>query len=181
MGKVQDGSGGDHPSRPAELTAEEISQWVDGELDAARAWEGSRGESLPATWERYHRIGDLIRGCADMPSGFAPRLLARLASEPTVLAPPRRRPTPATVAWALAATVAAVSVVGWVALTTMSVPQPTAVATAQQTSATRPAEARRPMLNEYLLAHQEYSPTTAIQGVRPYLHAVASDTPDAPE
>ena len=33
--------------------------------------------------------------------------------------------------------------------------------------------------NEYLLVHQEYSPTTAIQGVRPYLRAVAASEPDA--
>ena len=83
-------------------------------------------------------------------------------------------------AWALAASVAAIGVVGWVALTTMSVP-PAAVTTAQQAAAVRPADVRRPVVNEYLLAHQEYSPTTAIQGVRPYLRAVASDTPDAPE
>ena len=67
----------------------------------------------------------------------------------------------------------------WIALATMPVP-PEAVATAQQAGAVRPADARRPVVNEYLLAHQEYSPTTAIQGVRPYLRAVAADDQDAP-
>jgi hypothetical protein len=43
----------------------------------------------------------------------------------------------------------------------------------------RPADARRPVVNEYLLAHQEYSPATAIAGVRPYLRAVATDDQDA--
>ena len=180
MGKFQAGSGEDPSARPPELTPEEISQWMDGELDAERARDRCRGEALLANWERYHRIGDHLRGCGELSAGFTPRLLARLAAEPTVLAP-RRRPTPATVAWALAAGVAAVGVVGWVALTTMSVPPPTAVATAQQGSATAAGEVRRPVLNEYLLAHQEYSPTTAIQGVRPYLRAVATDKPDAPE
>lgn len=182
MGKFQAGSGGDPTARPPELTPEEISLWMDGELDperAKRAGERCRGAALLATWQCYHWIGDHLRGCDDLSAAFAPRLMARLAAEPTVLAP-RLRSTPATLAWALAAGVAAVGVVSWVALTTMSVPQSTTVATAQQAAA-RPADLRRPVVNEYLLAHQEYSPTTAMQGVRPYLRAVATDQPDAPE
>ena len=81
-------------------------------------------------------------------------------------------------ALAVAATVAAVSVVGWVALSTMPAPS-TAIAAAQQAASVRAADARRPVDNEYLLVHQEYSPTTAIQGVRPYLRAVAASEPDA--
>jgi sigma-E factor negative regulatory protein RseA len=167
------------------LTPEEISSFMDGELDAERSARvcGALRESVPlATWEQYHVIGDLVRGCGNLSPSFHERFAASLDAEPTVLAPPRLRPAPATVAWALAASVAAVGVVGWEALTTMPVP-PAAVATATapQVAAVRAAEARRPVVDEYLLAHQEYSPTTAIQGVRPYLRAVASDTPDAPE
>jgi sigma-E factor negative regulatory protein RseA len=132
------------------------------------------------TWERYHAIGDLMRGYCNLAPGFHDRFVAALGAEPTVLAPPRTRPAPAAVAWAVAASLAAIGVVGWVALTTMPVP-PAVVTTAQQAATVRPANVRRPVVNEYLLAHQEYSPTTAIQGVRPYLRAVASDTPDAPE
>jgi sigma-E factor negative regulatory protein RseA len=166
-----------------ELTPEEVSSFMDGELDAERGARicGALRESVPlATWERYHAIGDLMRGCGNLSPGFHERFAATLGAEPTVLAPARMRPAPVTVAWALAASVAAVGVVGWVALTTMPVP-PAAVATAPQAAAVRPADVHRPVVNEYLLAHQEYSPTTAIQGVRPYLRAVASDTPDAPE
>lgn len=182
MGKFQAGSGAAPSARPPELTPEEISLWMDGELDAERAkhaCERCRGDVLLTTWQCYHWIGDHLRGLDNLSTAFTPRLMARLATEPTVLAP-RLRATPATLAWALAAGVAAVGVVGWVALTTMSVPQSTTVATAQQAPA-RPVDLRRPVVNDYLLAHQEYSPTTAIQGVRPYLRAVATDTPDAPE
>lgn len=182
MGKFQAGSGADPSAGPPELTPEEISLWMDGELDAERAkhaCERCRGEVLLTTWQCYHWIGDHLRGYETLSTAFTPRLMARLGAEPTVLAP-RLRATPATLAWALAAGVAAVGVVGWVALTTMSVPQPTTVAAAPQAAA-RPAALRRPVVDEYLLAHQEYSPTTAIQGVRPYLRAVATDTPDAPE
>jgi sigma-E factor negative regulatory protein RseA len=177
MGKFQGPLGGVPP-----LTAEEISLWMDGELEAERserACEGCADPAAMATWACYHEIGDRLRGYGASIPGFGSRFSARLGTEPTVLAP-RLRPTPAAVAWALAASIAAIGVVGWVALTTMSVP-PAAVATAQQAAAVRPADVRRPVVNEYLLAHQEYSPTTAIQGVRPYLRAVATDTPDAPE
>lgn len=183
MGKFQAGPGADPRAWPPELTPEEISLWMDGELDAEhakQACERCRGQVLLTTWECYHWIGDHLRGCDNLSTAFTPRLMAKLAAEPTVLAP-RLRASPATLAWALAAGVAAVGVVGWVALTTMSVPpQSTTVATAQPAAA-RPAELRRPVVDEYLLAHEEYSPTTAIQGVRPYLRAVATDTPDAPE
>ena len=183
MGKFQAEPDADRSARPAEPTAEEISLWMDGELDAergARAGEGCREATSIATWECYHVIGDVLRGCKVNP-GFSARLAARLAAEPTVQS--RLRPAAAAVAWALAASLAAIAVVGWVALNTMQVSPPTAIATAERAATVHAADVRRPVVNEYLLAHQEYSPTTAIQGVRPYLRAVAteSDKPDAPE
>jgi sigma-E factor negative regulatory protein RseA len=183
MGKLQVGLDGHDPGRPTPPTPEEVSLLMDGELDAdrsQRACDGCGERGSIETWVCYHVIGDALRGDVGLLPGFGVRFSARLAAEPTLLAPPRMRPAPAAVAWALAASVAAIGVVGWVALTTMAVP-PAAVATAQQAAAVRPADVRRPVVNEYLLAHQEYSPTTAIQGVRPYLRAVATDTPDAPE
>ncbi|HUH94300.1 MAG TPA: sigma-E factor negative regulatory protein [Casimicrobiaceae bacterium] len=165
----------------SDVTAEEVSLLVDGELGADRVERVCLGLRAPAaleTWVCYHAIGDALRGqCRPIP-GFAERFSAQLAAEPTVLAPPRPRPAPTAVALAVAATVAAVGVVGWVALATMPVP-PEAVATAEHAIAVRPADARRPVVNEYLLAHQEYSPATAIAGVRPYLRAVAADDEDA--
>jgi hypothetical protein len=56
---------------------------------------------------------------------------------------------------------------------------PAALATARQAAMVRAADTRRAVDNEYLLVHQEYSPTTAIQGARPYLRAVAATDPDA--
>lgn len=177
MGKFPGGNGWG----AAELTPEEVSQLMDGELDAQRvehACHGLRETASMETWICYHVIGDTLRGCGGLSRGFAERFAARLGAEPTLLAPPPRRPTPAAVAWALAASVAAVSVVGWVALTTMPLP-PAALATVEQATAVRAADVRRPVENEYLLAHQEYSPTTAIQGVRPSLRVVAADEQDA--
>jgi sigma-E factor negative regulatory protein RseA len=173
-----DADGTDWSSGPA---PEEISLLMDGELDvdrAERACSGLRDAAAVQTWFCYHVIGDCLRGDNASRHGMAKAFWARLAAEPTVLAPPRRHPTPAAVAWAVAASVAAVGVVGWVALTTMPLP-PSTVATAQQAAAVRAADVRRPVVNEYLLTHQEYSPTTAIQGVRPYLRAVTADRQNA--
>ena len=160
---------------------EEISLLMDGELEAERidgVCAGLRESQCVATWVCYHVIGDALRGSCAPIAGFAARFGERLAGEPTVLAPPPRRAAPAAIALAIAATVAAVSVVGWVALTTMPT-APTALAAAKQAASVRAADARPPVDNEYLLVHQEYSPTTAIQGVRPYLRAVAASEPDA--
>jgi len=160
---------------------EDVSLLVDGELDTERldgVCSDLRNADRIATWTCYHVIGDVLRGASVATPGFHARFAKRLATEPTVLAPPTRT-RPAAIAWAAAATVAAVAVVGWVSMETMPV-APTVVATARQASAVRPADAHPFAVdNEYLLAHQEYSPTNAIQGVRPYLRAVVAEDQDA--
>src|SRR5579862_1151599 len=148
MGKVQAVAGGQVAAQsagiPNGLRAEEISLFMDGELDADRidgVCVGMRDADGGSTWMCYHVIGDALRGSVPRAQGSAVRFAKRLADEPTVLAPPRPRTAPTAVAWAAAATVAAVSVVGWVALTTMSAP-PTAVATAKRAATIRAADAR---------------------------------------
>ena len=181
MGKFLAEQGVGRPAEATEPTPEEVSQLMDGELEAERvehACRGLREASSMQTWVCYHVIGDTLRGCGGLSPGFAERFSARFGAEPTLLAPPRRQTAPAAAALALAASVAAVCVVGWVAFTTMSVP-PAAVATAREATAVRAADARRPVVNEYVLAHQDYSPTTPIQGVRPALRVVAADGQDA--
>ena len=186
MGNFKALPGGNH-SEPAgsdeqlgAVAPEEVSLLVDGELDedrVERVCRGLRASAAVETWVCYHVIGDALRGQCQPIRGFAARFSDKLEAEPTVLAP-RARPAPAAVALAIAATAAAVSVVGWVALKTMPGVGTEVVTTAQQASMVRPAD-RRPVVNEYLLAHQEYSPATAIAGVRPYLRAVAADDQDA--
>jgi hypothetical protein len=70
---------------------------------------------------------------------------------------------------------AAVTVVGWTAFSMVDVP-PTAVAKAREASTVRVVQVKPPSAvpADYLLAHQEFSPTMAIQGVGPYLRAVAT-------
>jgi len=107
--------------------------------------------------------------------GFSERVAAALAKEPTVLAP-RRRPAGEPRRWvALAAGVAAVSLVGWLGFA----PQQTAVAPVAQAPKTSPQEVKPAMVplpsgtNDYLLAHQGFSPRVSLQGMAPYVRTVS--------
>jgi len=164
------------------VRSEKISSLVDGELeptDFDAALGELRSRDAVATWACYHLIGDHLRGTGSSFSGFAARFAPALEAEPTVLAPAAsgraRSAQPATFAWAVAATLAAVTVVGWTAFSMVDVP-PTAVAKAREASTVRVVQVKPPSAvpADYLLAHQEFSPTMAIQGVGPYLRAVAT-------
>ena len=96
-----------------------------------------------ATWTCYHVIGDTLRGTHGAVAARRVRAFrSALAAEPTVLAPQRaqRARRPATWAWAAAATLAAVTVVGWTAFSLIERP-PTAVAKAREAAAVRAAQA----------------------------------------
>ncbi len=150
---------------------EDISRLMDGELDDEAAVDrtlgGMRHGGAMATWTCYHVIGDALRGEVAPSLRVSHRLAAALADEPTVLAPQRRVDRPAAWAWAMAATVAAVAVVGWTAVSLTDAPAST-VALAREAASVR-ADTLRPQVipAEYLLAHREVSPTTPIQGLGP--------------
>ena len=175
---------------------ENISRLMDGEVDPVE-FERLCGEltspEAMGTWVCYHVIGDQLRGARVVTPRFATRFCAALAAEPTVLAPdmatklaPHLAPhlansaqhgragQVATFAWAAAATLAAVTVVGWTAFSMVDAP-PTAVAKAREATTVRAAQIKPPadIPPDYLLAHQEYSPSVVVQGEAPYLRAVA--------
>ena len=163
---------------------ERLSELMDGELDdksAAVAIQalGSEREARDA-WRTYHMIGDLMRGSAPLSSDFSARIAWKLADQPTVLAPGRIRPEPRRwfTASALAASFAAVALVGWMAFAPqpLSTPQPVPVA---QTEVKPAAPALVPMpsaANDYLLAHQGFSPRVSLQGMAPYVRTVSEQT-----
>ena len=73
----------------------EISELMDGELEGTEAQRlvsvlREEGEDRQA-WRTYHLIGDALRDTRALSAGFSGRMWARLAEEPTVLAP-RERP-----------------------------------------------------------------------------------------
>jgi sigma-E factor negative regulatory protein RseA len=160
---------------------ENISRLMDGELEDSEvetACAALRQADAAATWVCYHVIGDALRGAPLPARGFSRRFAARLAAEPTVIAPGAQRSRPVPVAWAIAASVAAVAVVGWVAVATLDT-SPNAMARAREASTVRAAQVRPPAVPaDYLLAHREYSPTAPIEAIGPGLRTASAIAPD---
>ncbi len=161
-----------------------ISELLDGELESREAAGPldalrSEGEARD-TWRSYHLIGDAMRDTRDarmLSPGFSARVAARLAQEPTVMAPVRRAATPQRQRWqflSAAASVAAVALVGWVAFA----PQQSGTEVAQGVPAQQiPAVAAQvappATADDYLYAHQGQSPRNSLQGVAPYVRTVS--------
>ena len=159
---------------------EDISRLMDGELEDEAAFDRAVGAlkqpQALATWVCYHAIGDAMRGECTVVPRVSRRLSVALANEPTVLAPQRRVDRPATWAWAAAATVAAVAVVGWTAVSLTDAGGSPAFALAREAASVRPDALRGHVIPaDYLFAHREFSPATPIQGVSPLQRPVATD------
>ncbi len=164
---------------------DKISALMDGELEeynarSALASLKSQAE-LREQWVSFHVIGDVLRQDAEVSVDFSKQFSDWLAKEPTVLAPARRTTaTPRRLALSAAASVAAVAMVGWLALSENPLRQPDTLSQPGNLASASPAR-NAPSLefetssavNDYLLAHQEFSPSTAIQGVAPYVRTVS--------
>jgi sigma-E factor negative regulatory protein RseA len=169
-----------------------ISAMMDGELEAQ-----DLGEPLSAigadreareSWRTYHLISDALRGEPLLTHGCARRVSQRLAQEPTLVAPlPGPVAAPQSARWfvpsALAASLAAVTFVGWLALTPQRAPVLAVAPVAQSqppTQVVRVAEPPRVPLTratqDYIRAHQTYSPRNSLQGVAPYVRSVSDET-----
>jgi sigma-E factor negative regulatory protein RseA len=154
------------------------------------------------SWGAYHLIGDCLRGQGASADEFTARVCARLEDEPTVLAPRKwaHRPT-RRIALPLAASLCGAAVVAWLALSNNPIvsPQgegalpPMAEATPQVVEATPQVVEATPQMveatpqmveyadasdtdsmSDYLMAHQQFSPSTAMQGVVPYVRTVST-------
>lgn len=141
---------------------DQISALMDGE----QALNGSEhvftaikaGGEMATCWSTYHLIGDVMRGSALLQPDFKERLMQQLESEPTVLAPHRRRTfikSPAL--WSAAASVSAVMFVGWMVLQQQ----------AQSGVTVHPQEIAHDLPSEYLLAHQASAASSAAYYIQP--------------
>jgi len=163
-----------------------ISQWMDGELSGHETRElltrVKQDAELHHSWGVFHLIGDVMRGERALSQDFEQRVAARLAGEPAVLVP--RHPLVSrfsTYALSAAASVSAVALVAWLAFFNNPLaPQPDlaqapsnppAAAVPSEQMASVPSDGK---MNEYLIAHQEFSPSTDIQGLAPYIRGVSS-------
>jgi len=165
---------------------DKISQWMDGELSGLETREQitrvKQDAELHHCWNLFHLIGDVMRGERALSPDFEQRVAARLASEPPVLAPRRRVASRfATYALSAAASVSAVALVAWIAffnnplapqpdLAQAPITPPPAAAPSEQLASV-PSDGT---MNEYLIAHQEFSPSNEIQGLAPYIRGVSS-------
>ncbi len=163
---------------------EKVSAFIDGELDEHESEHQlsllKQENGARETWELFHLIGDTMRGDSRISTDFSRRIAERLALEPTMLAPPRRAIRHAArYAMSIAASLAAVSVMAWVAFSSNPLNTPGAPATTHLAVSVPAVPAQLPNvnsqggMNEYLLAHQAFSPSTAIQGVAPYIRSVS--------
>lgn len=152
---------------------EQFSALVDGELDGEEGdalWAQLKTDAdLQDGWDHYHLIGDALRQNRQLDIDITAAVRARLADEPTVLAP-AALPRPASrarrasrwVGYAMAASAALAAVIVGVqsdnlsedaqlASVVLSTPAPEAV----QTLAMAPTAPEAPANNPYMLAHQE--------------------------
>lgn len=163
---------------------EQISRLMDGEIDASeldRVCAMLKSEADMATWSCYHTIGDALRGETAATRNIGAALSRLLAQEATVLAPgTRSKSGPAAWTWAAAASIAAVTVVGWTAYSMIGA-APAGFAKAREAGTLSAARLRPAAIPaDYLLAHQEYAPANVLQGVGPYLRDVAASAPLRP-
>lgn len=165
---------------------EKLSALMDGELDERElAHELSRIGEDPGRetdWAIYHMIGDSLRGEDVASDRVTAQVSARLASEPTVLAPRAWRVPGATrrVALPIAASLCGAAVVAWLALSNNALippavePSQNVVLTTSPNTIAENDQAGSDAMSEYLMAHQQFSPSTAMQGVASYVRTVSS-------
>lgn len=171
----------------------EISAFVDGELDQdamQRCLQRlQQDERLRQSWDDYHLIGDALRG--ETGRALSASFARRLEAEPTVLAP-----KPAVAAnhsrWmpalSAAAGVAVVAFAAWIAVPQVGTDAGTVAGAPGAPSSVNPQIAAAPQrvpagtgvpvavgVEDYLLAHQRFSPVSRIQGVAPYVRTVSAE------
>jgi len=178
---------------PASSAIERISELVDGELSRAEAEAlVSALCSDPAMlqrWQELHRVGDALRStevAAFDDAGFCARVSARIAAEPTVLAPRRSSESRSLRRFWIpgVAVAASVAAVGFVAVPLMRSPEPSPIAqlapakveTAAAEPVRRPAAiANARALDAYFSAHRELTAGSALPRAAAYLRPIESE------
>ena len=140
-----------------------ISVLMDGELfeDEAEDLLGKIKDdsTLRKNWAVYHLIGDALRQPDHIHCDLSAKVRERLREEPVVLVSRARVAKRKIRTWAIsaAATLAAVSTVAWMSL---QISPEGAPKMAMQQNAVRPVNTQaRSSANDYLIAHQEFSPS----------------------
>ncbi|CAH1387113.1 sigma-E factor negative regulatory protein [Candidatus Nitrotoga sp. M5] len=160
---------------------QEISALMDGELfddDAEETLdELKRNPDKHEEWQTYHLISDVLRQSENVHANISINIHERLQAEPTILSPRTRASHNARwFALSAAASVMALTLVAWLSVQvgTETAPQ----IAMQQSNTVRPANLPANGLDDYLMAHQELSPSLNVHGMPTYVSTVASQQED---
>lgn len=163
-----------------------ISDFMDGETRQNEAQQAlkyiEQHDTCCESWAIFHLIRDVLRSEPVLRDDFTVRFHHRLQQEATVLAPRLRWRRTLSYALSAAASLAAVAVVVALVLSDNPLKPQAPIAAAptvnQIQASVPPAVAAlagdRGGINGYLMAHQQFSPSTAFQGVAPYVRTVSS-------
>jgi sigma-E factor negative regulatory protein RseA len=165
----------------------QLSALMDGELEvhetAPLVAKLARDERLQTQWDTYHLIGDALRQEGNLHLDLSARVLTALHNEPTVLAPTARASErlPAVGQgrrlMALAASLAGVSVVGWLAMAQLpgQAPEKLATVVLDAKSVKPVATPASANMQEYLVAHQTHSLSGQMQSGTLYIRTVSAE------
>jgi len=160
-----------------EEKALELSALLDAELDAHEAApvfaELRRDAQLRAAWSEYRLIGEALRREPDLHADITARVMAEVRQQPVVLAPPRLAARPLQTALALAASLAGVAVVGWLAFAPAA-EKPIQVAKVSPTGTAPAAKTTTRDMREYLLAHHAQVSPLLPQGGTQHIRSIAA-------
>ena len=164
---------------------ERLSGWMDGELKNGQARQlvsqVKCDVDIRGNWGYYHLIGDILRGMQG--PELCARICARLDAEPAVLALQHcsRAKKLGWFASAAAASVAVMAFVAFVGGITLPGSQENSpkIDTIPATESFPPPAPADGSVRGHLFAHQEYSPSNALQGVSVYMRTISQEVSPA--
>lgn len=160
---------------------QKISTLMDGEMNdeeavilLGRIKNDSQGHN---EWMTYHLIGDVMRQSERIPKNLDASFYARLHAEPTILAPqPGRESRTKYFAMSAVASIMAMAFLAWLSVQVdgkQSDQQSQKWAQQMPASISVSSPLVNDGINDYLLAHHEYSPSTDVRGASSYIHTVS--------
>lgn len=162
---------------------QEISALMDGELfdDETEAIldKLKRNPDKYDEWRTYHLISDVLRQSDHVHANINIAIRERLQAEPTVIAPHSR--VNHNVRWfalSAAASVMAFTLVAWLSVQIGPETAPQVAMLQSNSNAIRSASLPTNGLDDYLIAHQELSPSSDVYGMTSYVHTVARHQED---
>ena len=160
---------------------QEISALMDGELfddDAEAVLDKlKQNPDIHEEWQTYHLISDALRQSDNVHTNISIAIHKRLQAEPTILSPHKRAGHNARwLALSAAASVMALTLVAWLSMQVGSETAPQIAM--QQSNAVHSANLSANRLDDYLMAHQEFSPGLDVHGMTAYVHTVAGQQED---